>query len=59
MGYADDCVYYTEIFNAPVDGANGKLKSYNLTTGEIKIIDQRLIGGDSNYFKVYEEIVEG
>lgn len=59
VGYADDCVYYTEIFNAPVDGANGKLKSYNLTTGEIKIIDQRLIGGDSNYFKVYEEIVEG
>ncbi len=59
VGCAGDCVYYTEIFNAPVDGANGKLKSYNLTTGEIKTLDQRLIGGDSNYFKVYEEIVEG
>lgn len=58
VGYAADCVYYTEIFNAPINGANGKLKSYNLTTGEIKTLDQRLIGGTSDYFQNYEEIAE-
>ena len=59
VGCAGDCVYYTEIFNTPVDGANGKLKCYNISTGEVKVLDQRLIGGDSNYFKIYEEFVEG
>ena len=58
VGYANDCVYFTEMFNAPVDGANGKLKCYNISTGEVKVLDQRLIGGSANYFQSYAEIVE-
>ncbi len=58
VGFANDCVYFTEMFNAPVDGANGKLKCYNISTGEVEVLDQRLIGGAANYFQSYAEIVE-
>ncbi len=54
-GYANGCIYFSEMFNTPVDGANAKLKCYNVSTGDVQVLDRRLCGGGAYYFQEYYE----